>query len=104
MVLVGESWGSPSDGVVGLAAFDALLQSTTMEDGGGGEECWEGWILFALAWGLQDADCACSSIATAAAVDSAPDTEVTGELFGAEALAEMSFEGDEMDMVRVFYS
>ena len=38
-------------------------------------------------------------MATAAAVDSAPDTEETEELFGAAGFAEMSFEGDEMDII-----
>ena len=38
-------------------------------------------------------------MATAAAVDSAPDTEDTEELFGAAGFAEMSFEGDEMDII-----
>ena len=52
-----------------------------------------------LACGLRDSDCACRSIATAAAVDSAPDTEVTEELFGAADFAEMSLEGDETDMM-----
>ena len=102
--IVFVSWGTPAasdDGITWLVAAVAppLLQSTAMEGGGGGEMWWEEGVAMELVWGVHDDDWACRSMATAAAVDSAPDTEETEELFGAAGFAEMSFEGDEMDII-----
>ena len=97
------SWGTPAasdDGITWLAEAVAppLLQSTAME-AGGGEIWWEDGVGMELVWGVHEDDWACRSLATAAAVDSAPDTVETEELLGAAGFGEISFEGDEMDMI-----
>lgn len=94
------SWGTPAasdDGTTWFADAPLGLQSTAME--GGCEVWWEDGVLMELFWGVPEDDWACRSIATAAAVDSGPDTEETEELFGAEGFGEISFDGDEIDMI-----